>query len=203
VLWAIKPNLVITVENMTLRRGSGGALGAGGNFAMTRSGKAILRNVILEQGESDQNGGGAVQAVDADVLIEHCRLLGNRGKKSQSVQAEGQAVVTLRDSVLAGGEGHGPAVLIDGGARVIVDHSVVAGNIQVANKATDGRIAFDATGSVLESVTLASGKARIAGSALAHAVAGIDDGGGNVVQAFTVDAAGAVTPAISGKGPRK
>jgi hypothetical protein len=203
VLWVTRKNANLTVENVTLKRGSGGALGAGGNLSVDKAATVTLRNVVLSQGEADNNGGGGLQARDGEIVLEHCRLLGNRGKKSQTVQAEGAAVITLRDCLVAGGEGHGPALLIDGGARVIVDHSVIGGNVQVASKATDGRIAFDAQGSILESVTLAGGKARIAGSALAHAVAGIDDGGGNVVQAFTIDAAGAVTPAISGRGPRK
>jgi hypothetical protein len=203
VLWVTRKNANLTVENVTLKRGSGGALGAGGNLSVDKAATVVLRNVLLLQGEADNNGGGAVQAKDGEVLLEHCHLLGNRGKKSQVVHAEGAAVITLRDCVVAGGEGPGPAVLVDGGARVIADHSVIAGNVQVASKATDGRIAFDAQGSILESLTLASGKARVAGSALTKALQGIDDGGGNLIQAFAIDANGAVTPAISGRGPRK
>jgi hypothetical protein len=229
-LLVIRKDINVSVENLTLKRGGGGAMGEGGNLSVSKRATVVLRDVVLAEGESSYNGGGGVQARDGQILLERCRVTGSRGTKAHSIQVEGQTVLTLRDSTVAGGQGvtpplpaqvrgespppspgegasrFTPAVLVDGGARVIVEHSVVSGSgapaFKVRNGATDGRIALDVQGSIVDEIVVDKGKVRVAGSALPKLPVTAEDGGGNLLQPFSIDAEGHVTPSLAGLGPR-
>jgi hypothetical protein len=229
-LFVIRKDIEVRVENLTLKRGGGSATGEGGNLSVSKRATVVLRDVVLDHGESSYNGGGGVQARDGQILLERCRVIGSRGTKAQAIQVEGQTVLTLRDSTVAGGQrvapplppqvrgetpspvpGEGaaratPAVFVDGGARVIVEHSVVGGNggpaFRVRNGATDGRIALDVQDSIVDEVVVDKGKVRVAGSALPKLPVTAEDAGGNLLQPFSIDAEGKVTPSLAGRGPR-
>jgi hypothetical protein len=226
-LLVIRKDIEVTVEHLTLKRGGGSATGEGGNLSVSKRATLFLRDVVLDQGESSHNGGGGVQARDGQILLERCRITGSRGTKAQAIQVEGQTVLTLRDSTVAGGQGVAPplppqlrpspapgeanarvtpAILVDGGARVIVEHSVVGGNggpaFKVRNGATDGRIALDVQGSIVDEIVVDKGRVRVAGSAMATLPVTAEDAGGNLLQPFSIDAEGKVAPPLAGRGPR-
>lgn len=60
--------ITLAVENLTLRRGAGGALGEGGCVSVLKRSTVTLRDVVLEHGEADANGGGAILALDGETV---------------------------------------------------------------------------------------------------------------------------------------
>jgi hypothetical protein len=111
-----------------------------------------------------------------------------RGETPYPAPAEGAARAT-------------PAVFVDGGARVIVERSVVGGNgapaFKVRSGATDGRIALDVKGSIVDEIVVDKGKVRVAGSALPKLPVTAEDAGGNLLQPFVIDGEGKVAPPLS------
>lgn len=213
VLLVARPDVDMTVENLVLRRGSGGAGGEGGNVSVFKGRKVVLRDVSLELGESESNGGGALMARNGDVLLERCTLTGNRGARAQAILIDGIASVTLRDCLVVAEQGTAPAALVLGGAQLVVDHTTMVapqGAVKVRGSnptrpslVIDGSIVVSPP-IILEDVTPPP-RVTVRGSALSDAVTGIEDQGGNAFGELHLDAEHRPTPGsiAQGRGPRQ
>jgi len=88
----------------------------GGNLQIFAARTVEARDVIFEGGRAE--AGGAVLVRDGTVTLERCRIRGNQGKLAQAVWVYHQAQAALRDCVIVGNLGDGPAVAAPWGARL-------------------------------------------------------------------------------------
>jgi hypothetical protein len=165
---------------------------------------------------SDSNGGGGFLAHAGTLLLERCRIERNSGKKAAAVLIDGSAKVTLRDCLIVGNSGtkpamRPPAVLVDGAGELMLEHSTVLQDGGPAFKVhgwsvVAPRVTIDSC--VLGEVTVeAPGpdpKIVVRQMAMVHGPTGIEDGGGNLIGEFPVDANGRPAPysAAAGRGTR-
>jgi hypothetical protein len=126
----------VVLEQLTLRNGSGGGMGAGGNLFVSDGKSVTLRQVVLENGEADANGGGGVFARSGVVLLDHCTLRKNHGRRAHSILLQAPAQVTLRDCDLDAGDAKAPAIAVSGKAQLTVENSRLPGALQVDPGAT-------------------------------------------------------------------
>lgn len=202
----------LVVENIVLRRGSGGGMGHGGNLSVLKAHTVVVRDVSLELGEAEANGGGALLATDGEVVLDRCTLTGNRGSRAQAILLDGITSATLRDCLVVAEQGDAPAVYVAGGAQLTLDHSTVIGAhgaVQVyGGNPTRPSLVVDASilgmPAITSEATNASPRITVRGSALSAAASGIEDLGGNVYGELRLDAehrpiAGSIA---EGRGPR-
>ena len=202
----------LTIEQMVLRRGSGGGTGEGGNLSVDKAHRIVVRDVSFELGEADANGGGALMARSGEIVLEHCTMTGNRGSRAQAILLDGIASVTLRDCVVIADQGEAPAALVVGGAQLTLDHSTVIGShgaVRVrGNNPTRPSLVVDASilgmPAIASEATNESPRITVRDSALSAAASGIEDLGGNVYGELRLDAehrpiAGSIA---EGRGPR-
>jgi hypothetical protein len=145
----------LTLEHLTLKNGSGGGMGGGGNLFVVEGKNITLREVVLENGEADANGGGGVFARGGVVVCENCTFRKNHGRRAHSILVQGPAQVTLRRCEVDAGA---PSISVPSGS-LTVEGSRIAGTLE------------------------GGGKVSVGGSRLQHALgAGITDAGGNVLE---------------------
>ncbi len=185
----------VEITDLTLRCGSGGAGGHGGNLSVSRSKYVVVRRATLEAGESDGNGGGALFARIGEVVLEGCRLTANHGAKAAAVLADEVAHVTLRDCVIAGNTGKSPAVAAYQNGRLTVQHTTIADNegpaIYLLGQEPD-TLALEVDGGLLGNPALVlSGqpqpRAQVRRSMLSSALPAGIDAGENIVGEIKLD----------------
>jgi hypothetical protein len=201
----------VVVENLTLRRGGGGPMGEGGCLSVARAAKVIVRDCVLERGEADANGGGALAARRGELVVERCKLTRSRGARASTLLLDGVVRASVVDSRLVDNDEGAPAILVNDHAELELVRSVVArsGGVAIevhappdhAAKATlvdsivAGAVRRDGAGQV---------KITARGSALVEKSDAVEDAGGNVYGAVELDDEGRVkagSPA-AGRGPR-
>ncbi len=207
----------VTLEHLTLKNGSGGGSGSGGNLHVLDAKKVVLRRVRLEDGESNKNGGGGLLLHGGTVEAERCWFSGNAGSRAQAILVSNGSL-TLRDSVVTKNSGIAPAILVDGSAHLLIDHSTVASNDQ-AIAAISVLVATSAKPTVVVDYTvlgdppllvtrpeiLPRGSIVVRHSALPSYLPPAFSGGDNVVGPLQIDQAGrlmARSSADAGIGPR-
>jgi hypothetical protein len=215
----VRKDIDFTLEHVVLRRGFGGAMGSGGNLHVDQAGRIVLRDVVLEDGESDHNGGGAINSDSKELLLERCVLRGNFGVRGSAIQLQPGSKFFMRDSVVVGnsasrrGGGEAPAIFLDGGSDVTIERSTIV-NAGPAIRLKGSR--ESTTVSIIDSIVgdppLEGPPSRdtatrvvVRNCALSRAVPSTQDGGGNVVGKIELDAehrpvAGSIAV---GKGPRR
>jgi hypothetical protein len=193
----------VTLEHLTLRRGAGTALGSGGNLSTVVEARIVVRDVRLEAGASESNGGGGFYAHGGHLTFERCRFERNSGKRALVGLIDGSARVTLRDCVVVNNAGGKPAMMVGGGGELTLEHSTVLGTpaLRISGTGVNApKVAIE--GSIVGEITVdapgPSPRITIGNSALSRALGGIADGGGNVIGEVGVDAEGRA----SGRGPR-
>jgi parallel beta helix pectate lyase-like protein len=206
----------LVLERLTLRYGSGGGDGSGGNLQISDSRSVTARDVVFEDGEADANGGGAILLHRGNLLLERCRLSSNHGARAQAILAEGGSLV-LRDCLIIGNTGDAPAILLDEDVQAELQHTTIVDNGGVAIKVAGNirprpRLVIDACilGGPPLLVTNPESDPRpfisIRGSALSEALSPAYDAGDNLVDTFTVDTDGRVGSSVGGDrnlGPRR
>lgn len=131
VVQVARRDVDLVVENVTLRRGSGGGAGDGGNLSVHKARTVVLRDVELLDGEADANGGGGLRLGSGEVTLERCRFAGNHGARASAILVEGGQLL-VRDSVLSPGSGSsGGAIAIAAGVLSIA-HTTIAHNDKAA-----------------------------------------------------------------------
>ena len=60
----------LVLESLTLKNGSGGGMGGGGNLFVFDGRSVTLRQVVLENGEADANGGGGLFVRGGTVVLD-------------------------------------------------------------------------------------------------------------------------------------
>jgi hypothetical protein len=151
----------VTLEQLTLKNGSGGGIGGGGNLFVVDARTVTLRQVVLDGGEADANGGGGLFARAGVVVLEHCTLHQNHGRRAHSILVQGPAKVTLKACDVDAVDGKAPAIAVAAHGQLTVEASHVAGELRVEGGAA----------------------VRVSGSKLQRPLpAGVTDGGGNVVE---------------------
>ncbi len=118
VLQVGKRDVDLIVEQVTLRRGSGGGVGDGGNVNVHKARSVTLREVELLDGEAEANGGGAVRGVGGRVTLDRCRFAGNRGARASTILVEGALVELIDCRFEAGAAGSAAIAVIVGELRI-------------------------------------------------------------------------------------
>ena len=175
-----------------------------------------IENVPISVSRSHHNGGGGIRAHGGTLLLERCRIEHNSGRKAAAVLIDGWAKVTMRDCLVAGNSGtkpamQSPAVMVHGGGGLVLEHSTIRQDrgpaLLVSSDAlTAPKITID--NCILGELTIeAPGpdpKVVVRQTAMLRVPTGIEDGGGNLIGEFSVDANGRPAPhsPASGRGPR-
>jgi hypothetical protein len=209
--------LKVTIEGLTLQNGDGGAGGRGGNLWTSAQSEVVLRDVTLEHGRSDSNGGGGFLAHDGTLVLERCRIVDNSGRRAHAAIVNGAATVTLRDCLVAdNGDGGGrprPAIEVGEVATLHLERTTV---VQVNGPALRVGTVVGSVPTVRAKecilgdapVEIAAGepapRVEIANSALAAPLPAGVSGSGNVVGPLGLDAQHrpAGDSIAKGRGPR-
>jgi len=197
VIKVVRDHVDFVLEHVTVRNGAGSAMGDGGNLSIDDSHTVTLRDVVLDGGQSDANGGGAIYLHGGQVLLERCRLRGNRGARAQAILIDNGSL-TLRDCLVVGNVGPAPAVLLDQVSRLALERCTIAANGSAAIRIggnIDFRPHLEADACILGDPPLIIAapdseprpSAVIRNSALSAAISREFDGGGNSIRAIEVD----------------
>jgi hypothetical protein len=184
----------VVLERLTLSGGNGGSMGRGGNLHVHDARTVTLRDVTLDGGKSEHNGGGGVLASSGQVTLDGCRLRHNHGKKAQAVLVDGPAVVTLRNCLIIG-DGGDPLLRVVGVGELHLERSTIVTPGVAVRASGDSVDAPTVTidGCILGQTPLqvdAPGPApavRVSGSTVATPLEGASDGGGNRVGELGLD----------------
>jgi hypothetical protein len=167
----------------------GSTAGEGAGVESSTEGEVVLREVVLRGNHADKGGGAGLAAHEGRVLLERCRVVGNRGKAGGAIRLDGGARATLRDTLVADNDAGGSVVWVREAADLTLEHTTIAGNRGAAAVEVGGTVAAAPTVHITDSILAAAkaivnaatypGEITVARTVLHGESAGITDGGNN------------------------
>jgi hypothetical protein len=175
----------ITIANVSITGGVANPYFTSAGVVIAGHSDVLFEDVIFTGNWSEIPGTQALSASAGRIVLNRCRVVGNRGPRAHAIYVTDIASLTIRDSLVADNQAGLPDVHCTGLGRYVVERStIVAGGEKPALQMSTREGAISISDSILVGkpqafFTATPDKVTIARSVLSGQGSGFVDGGGN------------------------